>query len=278
MFSSRVIARLSPGLTAGLCLAVVSSHQGWAQQSEQTVIDADGFRVAGNPPARMQSVAGLKLTGTRGAEVLLSCGGELQLYTCKADTCEVDACTQNDAVDVRKWSFTPRAAAKTDVSIFSKLLRRDPKPAAIAAGRSMGGPVDAVVLQDEKGVHWAPALAGVLEGHYCLVVGTLPPSAQTWTTTLQWDRRRESEGLASVTGLPPGLYSLRKGPVGGAGCQPDANEDAGWVLVATSAQFPPLSAEWRSYAESIDELERSGVSPSLTATLRRAALSALAEP
>jgi hypothetical protein len=142
----------------------------------------------------------------------------------------------------------------------------------------MGGPADAVVLLDDKGVHWAPALAGVLEGNYCLSLGTLPASAQTWTTELRWDRARDAEGLATVRGLEPGLYSLRKGPAGGPGCRPDQNEDAGWVLIARSPRFSELDSEWRTYAASVDELEGSGVSPSLIATLRRAALAGLAEP
>src|SRR5687767_4110761 len=125
MFSSRAIARFSPGLTAGLCLAMVSSHHGWAQQADQTVIDVDGFRVAGKPPARLQSIAGLKLTGTRGDEVLLSCRDKVLLYTCKADTCEVDACTTNDSVDVREWSFKRRAAGQSGGSFFSKWLQRN---------------------------------------------------------------------------------------------------------------------------------------------------------
>jgi hypothetical protein len=271
-----MFARVTWGFTAGLCLAMVSSHHGWAQQPDH-VIDSNGFQIAGKTPTRLQNIAGLKLTGRRGDEVLLSCGVRVQLFTCNADKCDIDACTANSTVEVREWSFKPRAPEQSGVGFFSKWLQREPKPASIAAARNVGGPVDAVVLQDEKGVHWAPALAGVFEGNYCLVVGTLPPSAQTWTATLQWDRRREPGGLATVTGLPPGLYSLRKGPAGAGTCQPDANDDAGWVLVAPSGQYAPLSAEWRSYAESIEELERSGISPSMTATLRRAALASLAD-
>ena len=274
---SRVFRRVSSGVTAGLCLVMISSHHGWAQQEIDFVIDADGFMADKKPATRNLPVGGKQLSGTRGAEILLSCNKKPLLYVCTGANCSVTACALEPGkrvgdVEAKEWSFTPPKREG-----LAGYMRREPKPAPIAAARDVGGPVDAVVLQDEKGVHWAPALAGVFEGNYCLLVGTLPPSAQTWTTTLQWDRRREPEGLAAVTGLPPGLYSLRKGPAGASSCQPDADADAAWVLVAAGGEFAPISAEWRSYAESIEELERSGVSPSLTATLRRASLAALAE-
>ena len=141
----------------------------------------------------------------------------------------------------------------------------------------MGNPVDAVVLQDEKAVHWAPALAGVLEGDYCLAIATLPPSGQTWTTTLQWDRRRDPEGLAAVPGLQPGLYSLRKGRAGAADLPAGVGRRRGLGADRGSAGFPQLDAEWRSHAASIEELEQAGTSPTLVATVRHAILAGLAE-
>ena len=277
--SSRVLA----GTTA-LYLAVALAQGGSAQETQggnRRVIDADGFLIDGQPITRNSPIAGGgKLTGKRGDEILLACDNGPVLYVCTGDDCEVSVCAiEGKSIRRREWSFKPRSGDPNGsiVRWLSSLAKRDPKPAAIAAARAMGEPVDAVVLLDEKGVHFAPALAGVLEGSYCLTLGTLPTSGKTWTTTLQWDRRREPEGIATVSGLPPGLYSLRKSPAGAADCQPDAN-DAGWVLVATSAQFPQLVAEWDVYAASIEELEQSGVSPTLIATLRRAALSGLSEP
>ncbi len=87
------------------------------------------------------------------------------------------------------------------------LPTREPKPAANAAARALGGMVSAaVILKDDQGLHWAPALAGVFEGSYCLLVEPVPAEGRRWTTTVEWDRRRNAEGLAALPDLPPGLY------------------------------------------------------------------------
>jgi|SRR5687767_8999606 len=280
-------SRMATGVIAGLCLAAVVSLPGHAQEtrSANRIIDADGFRVNGKPATRNLPVDGtMMLTGKRGDEILLSCVQEKTttqwLYVCAEDACEVSACAAGGkGVRRREWSFKSERKPQGGLERWLQaLMTRDPKPAAVAAARAMGGPADSVVLLDEKGVHWAPALTGILEGSYCLSLGTLPPSAQTWTTELKWDRSRDPEGLATARGLEPGLYSLRKGPAAGPGCRPDPNEDAGWVLIVSRPRFSEIDAEWRSYAASVDELEGSGVSPSLLATLRRAALAGLAEP
>jgi hypothetical protein len=246
-------------------------------------VASDGFRIDNNKEATAnEPVKDQRLTGTKGAEILIDCGTRLLLYVCKVENCTAIACTFPDGKNVRdpevkEWSFKPTRSRRFE-SWLDTFLRREPTSAPVAAARTLGGPADAVVLQDAKGIHWAPALAGVLEGNYCLVLRALPSSGQTWTTNLQWDRRREPDGLAPIPGLRPGLYELRKGPAAGGTCQPDPNEDAGWVLVAGSADFPQLEAEWRSHAASIETLEQSGTSPHLISTLRRVVLAGLAEP
>ena len=273
-------ARIITTVAAGVCLAAALSHIGSAQGS-RSVVDADGFEMNGKPLTRNQNVDGMKLTGKRADEILLSCDNLLFLYVCKQERCELSACAVKNAggIEVREWKFEASSAPKSNGlrAWLSALGKREPKPAAVAAARRLGSPVDEVILQDEKGVHWAPAFAGVLEDNFCLIVGTLPPSGQTWTTTLQWDRRRDPEALAAVPGLQPGLYSLRKGRTGAATCQPDPDEDAAWVLVAVNARFSQLNAEWRSHAAAIEELEQTGLSPTLAATLRHAVLAGLAE-
>jgi hypothetical protein len=283
-FPAGVSRAIITTVAGGLCLSLLSLA-GHAQGTHK-VIDADGFQVDGKPASRNLPIDGTtKLTGRRGDEILLSCAQEkkLFLYVCTEGDCEMSACAEGGkGVTRREWSFKSADAKSADTEWkipkwLQALVQREPKPLAIAAARGMGGPADAVVLLDDKGVHFAHALAGVLEGRYCLILGTLPASAQTWRTELQWDRSRDPEGLATVPGLAPGLYSLRKGSAG-PDCRPDPNEDDGWVLIARSGQFSQIDAEWRLHAASVEEFERSGLSPGLVATLRRVALAGLAEP
>jgi hypothetical protein len=252
---------------------------GSAQDDKAVVVDSDGFQSNGQPAKRGQTVdKGTKFSGKRAAEVLLSCNDVVAWYVCKQETCEVTACAdKSPGVQKRDLKFDERAPRPS--GIIDRLLalgKRDPTPAAVAGARGMGSLVDAVVLLDDRGVHWAPAFAGVYERNYCLVVSTLPASRQTWTTTLQWDPRRDAEGLAPVPGLTTGLYAVGKGSPG-AGCVPDPNEEPGWVLIVGPATFSQLDPDWRSQAASIDELEQSGASPRLVATLRHAVLSGLAD-
>jgi hypothetical protein len=154
-------------------------------------------------------------------------------------------------------------------------LVREASSPAILAARGTGGTNDAVLLQDEKGVHWGPAFRRVLEGSHCFRVTHLGSAGSTHTFNIQWDRRVNTEGAVPVQDLTPGGYLLVQGR--GDTCAADPDADPAWVVIAPSSRFPELEAEWQKTEEWVDMLDAQDAdSPTLT-TVRHAVLAAMAE-
>lgn len=163
--------------------------------------------------------------------------------------------------------------------MLGRLVEREPAELAVAAVRESGGPADAVVMQTPEGIHWAPALTRVLEGHYCFRLSHLPADAGAVRTfTLDWDRTIEKEGIAPVPNLAPGVYRLEQGrPEANASCAATASVSDVWVLVVPQARFDQVNKQWREDSTQVDDLEQSGASTSAIATLSHAILAWLAE-
>ena len=214
------------------------------------------------------------LTARNAGDLMLECPGKIVLtYTCRAETCRVNACSEIAAPGI-----TIHSSKSLLGGWLAALLTREPKEAVVAAARVGGNPSDGVVLQREGAVHLSPALTRVLEGHYCFLLAPLPLTAsQPAHVTLDWDRAVDAEGVARAPSLQPGLYALRKGsPRAGDECQLDTDAPPAWVLVAPTSDFPRLNAEWKQQAGAIASLEQSGASLAAVTTFRHAVLAQLA--
>jgi len=217
-------------------------------------------------------------------DLVLGCGKDgLLIYVCTGkDDCHVPVCSKR-AKDVKIQQFDFATGTRKDiesVDAATGYFKRQSKMLAVLAVRGDADMNAAVLLDNGAGVHLGPAMKRVLEGQYCFRLTTLPAgsSATTRNFTLNWDRGVESEGIVSLPGLKPGIYSVEKGTPGNeASCSFDADALPAWVLVVPDAQFAKVDADWRSYSAKLNEIEDSGASPSVMATLRRAALSYLAD-
>ena len=220
------------------------------------------------------------LTGAMSTgDLILDCGNRgAFLYHCLANGCSAPPCAETDSVTSRVSVHRLAFPGLTDM--FTRLTRREPAELAVAGVRGSAGPSDAVVMQTPQGVHWAPALARVLEGRYCFRLSHLPisPSNPTRIFTLDWDRAVEKEGIATVPNLAPGLYAIEKGsPETNASCRPDPNSAPAWVLVAPQSNFQVVNKRWDDNLSQIDDLEQSGASTSALSALRHAILASLAD-
>lgn len=156
-------------------------------------------------------------------------------------------------------------------------MTREPREITTLGVRGGGNPADALLLMDAKGVHWGPALARVLEGHYCLRLTPLPTGTAR-VLTIDWDRATDAEGIVRAPGVVAGIYSLDKGTPGGAGaCAVESDAKAAWVVIAGEAQFNRENPGWKQRSAEIAQLERSDAGPDAAATLRHALLASLAD-
>jgi hypothetical protein len=208
-------------------------------------------------------------------DLILECDQGTLYYKCTTSKCEkVEFCpkepVKNAGVEIRPIGLRARLSA---------LLTREPREPVLAAARAGGDPNDAVLLLDERGVHWGPALARVLEGKYCLRLEPVPSSATPpRSVTIDWDRALDSEGVGAAAGVQPGLYSLQKGtPAIGGACQADTDGTTAWVLIASGKEFPTLNATWKEQAAVAADLERSGATRSSVTAVRHTALAGLAD-
>ena len=275
-------------VVAMACLAAL--HSASAQNAPRVVaVDNVSASRDGGPPVALRAndtVADrAMLIAGRGGDLLLACAEKSWRYSCQRERCEAVACSPSEdaGMSVRPWSFAATRSVQADEpnlieTLWARLIKRTPRGVAVAAARSLGDPVDTVVLQDSGGVHWAPALAGVLEGPLCLRLERLPASGSSAAVaTLQWDRRPAS-AIARDPRLSRGLYSASRGtPSGDGSCQVRPDADPAWVLIASDGEFPRLSSEWAAHEASIAELEGAGAAPVIVTTLRRLVLASLEE-
>jgi hypothetical protein len=227
-----------------------------------------------------------ELTSNSPNDLILACGPAGWLsYTCEEHACRVPVCaTKVEGIAIRRvdpgaTSGAPRAPSAP--GMLQSFLRHQPKPPETLGVRAGGNPNDAVVLQTADTVHWAPALVRVLEGSYCFRLSPLPANSPTAPKifNLNWDRSVESEGIAPVPNLRPGVYLLVKGVPGpGPSCLFDDPDAASvWVVAAPDPAFTRLNTEWKAYGPWLRQLEQSGASPAVVSTVRRAILSSLAD-
>jgi hypothetical protein len=278
------------GLVAALtCLAALHSVD--AQDALSTVVAVDSVSTTrgGEAPRPLRAedtvAVGAALVFERGGDLLLKCPGKSWRYTCVGKSCMAVACSPTTGTDVRvrEWDFpeTPSVQAREPkgiAALWARLNERTPRGVVVAAARGLGDPVDAVVLQDSRGVHWAPALSGVLEGSLCLRVERVPASASPPSVvTMQWDRRPDS-AISTNPPLSRGLHAVVRGaPAGDGSCRADVNADPAWVLIASESEFPRLSQEWAVHEASVAQLENEGAAPVIVATVRRLVLASLDE-
>jgi hypothetical protein len=213
-------------------------------------------------------------------ELELSCtikGEEIILvYSCRSQTCRASVCdTIGEGMEVRRAGLLRGLR-----DWLSARATREPSLPVIAAARAGGGPSDAVLLQDARGIHWGPALNRVLEGRSCFRLSPLPekPNA-TITFAIDWDRAVDPAGVVRVPDVAAGLYALEKGTAATTGnCGRDPDAAAAWVLIVSAADFARLNGEWGEQRKSIAALEQEGLSPAATMNIRHAALAYLARP
>ncbi len=245
-------------------VTVILGGRGWSclrNGKRHLVVRGDRLR----PNEELQ---GGKETG----DLLLDCGNKGWLtQSCASESCAKHACNEDESVKVSRLLHLASAF----------FLRSEPEEPATLGVRGGGNPSDAVVLQDSRGLHWGPALTRVLEGRYCFRLKPLPvkSSGAPQQFTIDWDRSVESEGLAPLPNLAPGLYSLGKGTPGASGaCTVDSDGTAAWVVVAGEPAFEKLNQQWKAEQTELDRMQRSGASLPVVVALRHAALAALIAP
>jgi hypothetical protein len=258
------------------CFAQPAASQ---QQIMHRVVSADsGWQANGKRLLRGMQIRETDLMSADTAgDLILECSpqNELRLYSCAKGACNrVSVCSTSGQANP---GVVERPIGKLMWSLTS-LLTREPRQPVLAAARAGGDPNDAVLRLDPPRLHLGPALTRVLEGRYCFLLGGLPSSSTSpATVTLDWDRAVDSEGVSQATGVAPGLYSLQKGTPMGGSCQADTDGTTAWVLIAGSDGFASLDTIWMEQSAIAADLERSGASRSAVATVRHAALAALAE-
>jgi hypothetical protein len=219
------------------------------------------------------------LIGTAEAgDLVLKCGqAGWYAYNCGGKSCRVPVCAAQVAgVKVtRSDPGVPVWREKADLMLLA-LMGHEPKDAPTLGVRGGGNPSEAVLVQTIQGVHWGPALNRVLEGRYCFRLSSLP-AGPSKTFTLDWDRSVASEGIASVPGLTPGLYSLDKGSRPDGSCDFDPDATPAWVIVASERDFKRVGEQWKESAAWFQQIEQSGAGPAVVVTAHHAALAFLAD-
>jgi len=286
---------ISCALASSLLLA--QTAKGKSEPAARVILAEKGWSADGRTVTRGTSLSAQDvLTGTANATaLLLECGQAGWLvYECGGRPCRIPVCAPKvDGVIVQRsdpggaGSRTadpirgPVATAGVPESrtLFASLFSRQPQSPVTLGVRSGGNPSDAVILQNAQGIHWGPALNRVLEGHLCFRIGNIPASGGPMPAfSLDWDRSIDSEGVAAVPAVRPGLHEMGKGVPGpGGNCSADPDATAAWILVAAESDFPRVSAEWKANAAWFSQLEQSGSDPSVVSTVRHAVLAYLAD-
>jgi hypothetical protein len=259
-------------------LTFVLAQNGSDQQQDVRVVNRPpaGWTFNGKPlpekgPLRLRPGDEIVARGAGQAE--LGCPNDVVFaYSCRAQTCRARVCElDGEGMDVR------RSGVKGLMDWLSAWTSREPSLPVIAAARAGGAPSEAVLVQDGRGIHWAPSLVRVLEGRSCFRLSPLPAVAKaTVPFTLDWDRTVDPEGVALVPNISPGLYALEKGTAVSGGCDRDPDAVAAWVLIVPTGDFARLNGEWGEQRKSIAALEQSGLSPVAARHIRQAALAYLA--
>jgi hypothetical protein len=259
-----------------LLTAVMLVQAGEAQSRRARVVNPGKWTIGGRDLARTALLAeGAELTTNAGEPLLLECPGVLIEYSCRQSPCKLLACDKTGSGIVARTIEVRRLLLDLSFDL-SHLFTREARAPIIAAARAGGNPGDSVLLLDDRGVHWGPALTRVLEGRYCFRMAPLPANQRKPTTfALNWDRAVDPEAAVALSGVGPGLYSFEKGRDGTCDADPDAVP--AWVLISPAADFQRLNALWRNQAPKFAELEAAELELSTVRTLRRAVLSTLAD-
>jgi hypothetical protein len=271
-----------------LVSAAIAQNSSNVEESSVRVIGGGkGWLYNGRELARNQRVpVTATLSGTGATDLVLDCGQSgWYAYSCGGSTCRVPVCSSKvDGVVVRRvdpYAWSGPAHKATLGEMLHSFFEREPKSAETLGVRASGSPNDALVMAASEGIHWGPALNRVLEGRYCFDLMRLPVAARevTQTFTIDWNREVDREGVARVLDVKPGTYIITKGrpDVDGPCHFDDAESGAAWVVVVPQARFESLSSQWKSYSTGLRQLEQSGTSPDVVATVRHAVLSSLAD-
>jgi hypothetical protein len=217
--------------------------------------------------------ADAKINGKDGASGLaLRCkdGQAEQLfeYSC-TKACSVPACGTGDGVRRQNAGLTTRALA----ALYSLTEREGPAMVTLAA-RAGGTPNDSLLMMDEAGIDFAPALRRVVEGKYCFRLTGSGAGEQVRTFTLDWDRERANSGRALLNGLSPGLFRFEKAAEGG--CERDPETGSAWVGVLRSDRYAAAQATWTSSEQWATQAAKDGLSAETIALVRKAVLDDLA--
>jgi hypothetical protein len=263
---------LAAALAQDTPIRIISDAPGWFLGQRQTV---RGDRLASSA----------EITGRNANDLILDCGAAGWLaYTCKKAPCRVQACARTaDGVSIQRVDPDARNGAGAPASLGSMLasfLRREPKSPETLGVRAGGNPNDAVLARNGEEVDFAPALTRVLEGRSCFRLSRLPAGAVGAGATfiLDWDREKKDSGRARVAGIQPGAYTLQKGtPAAQDRCVFDDPAAPGWVVIVRQSEWARIDAQWKSYTPWFRQLETSGSTPDVVATVRRAVLSSLAD-
>jgi hypothetical protein len=254
-----------------------------AQQSYQAKVlsaTTGAWQVKGQALLRNATVsADDRANTTRGGELIVNCStGGVFIYACP-NACELKVCNGEHQKPDRSASSSAGTFLGNLSAFATALLTREPKEPVQAYSRTSGVPNDAVLLRDERGVHWGGAFDRVLEGKYCLSVSPLQPAASSAATivSIEWDRERDGEGVVQAPNLRPGLYGLRKGTPAGAGCSLDTDGTTAWVLIPSPAESQRLSDEWKKSSQSLEELQAADLAESTIVTIRHTVLAGLAD-
>ncbi len=268
-------ANLRPPLI--ILIGCVLSFSAFAQEPAQVIhADAD-WRVSGHAPQSGERIKfGMELRSSATGELLLHCGRQgIIAYSCKNQSCAVQACSTQGQNVTAKMIEAKSAGINASSSALSGILDgvfyRRPRAPIIAASRAGGGPSDAVLLQDSKGIHWGPMISRVLEGRYCFRVSPLRSEnkSQPATFNLAWDREADADAAVAVTGLTAGSYQIETGVPSGANCAVDPSTVPAWVLITSSSRFQHAAADWKEGQTGLANLQSGGLTLAAAESLRR---------
>jgi hypothetical protein len=257
-----LMAVLASGSLAAESVKVIEADSGWTSQSQS--VAAGGTVQADGPISGAASSKNL----------VLDCAQSGRLaYSCKTKPCTITACSKMPSSDSEVRLIDPPVTFLG--SLWDGFMKRRARAPVLLAARAGGSPNDALLLQDDRGIHWGPALRRVLEGSYCFRISYLLDGSEAKTFQIGWDRSVDPEGLAALPGLTPGGYRIEKGSSGS--CNPDPEASQAWVVIAPTNRFAELSADWQKAVKWLDELSAGGASPQTVTTARQAVLAGLAE-
>jgi hypothetical protein len=252
------------------------------QPAPRVISAAKGWSIGTTPVNRGDTLpVTAEITGRTATDLVLDCGSSGWIaYTCSKPPCRVHACAKKiDGMVVQRVDPDARNNVDARPSMGEMLMsffRHQPKAPETLGVRSGGNPNDAVVALQPGGIDLAPALARVLEGKYCFRLTPLP-SGPGATFVLDWDRERLGSALARVAGSKPGAYTIDKSASEVCTFTVDQPGLTAWVVIVPDADFSRLDALWKSYQPWFRQLDQTGTTPEILATVRHAVLSSLAD-